>query len=50
MNLDSTEFLIEIIYLIKKNGAYVINFDEYHDIGTRSLGSIVCKYQDCNIF
>ena len=25
-----------------KNGAYVINVDEYHDIGT-ALGSIICK-------
>ena len=29
MNLDLMEFLVEI-----KNGAYVINLDEYHDIGT----------------
>ena len=36
MNQDLMEFLGEIIYLIiyKKNGAYVINLDEYHDIGT----------------
>ena len=28
-------FILEIIYLIKlKNGAYVINLDEYHDTGT----------------
>ena len=33
MNLDLMEFLVEIIYLIK-NGAYVINLDEYRDIGT----------------
>ena len=30
MNLDLMEFLPNII----KNGAYVINLDEYHDIGT----------------
>ena len=29
MNQDLMEFLVEIIY-----GAYVINLDEYHDIGT----------------
>ena len=42
MNLDLMEFLVEIIYLriiiyvLKdvKNDAYVINLDEYHDIGT----------------
>ena len=33
MNLDLTGFILEIIYLIK-NGAYVINFDKYSDIGT----------------
>ena len=28
------EFILEIIYLIgEKNGAYVINLDEYSDIG-----------------
>ena len=26
-----------------KNGAYVINLDEYRDIGTHWVGSIVCK-------
>ena len=35
MNLDLMVFLREIIYLKKiKNGAYVINLDEYSDIGT----------------
>ena len=36
MNLDLMDSLVEIIYLmiiISKNGAYVINLDEYHDIG-----------------
>ena len=33
MNLDLMEFILEIIYLIKKR-AYVINLDEYSDIGT----------------
>ena len=33
MNQDLMEFLVEIIYPIK-NGAYVINLDEYHDIAT----------------
>ena len=31
MNLDLMEFLVEITV---KNVAYVINLDEYHDIGT----------------
>ena len=36
MNQDLMGFLVEITYLIiiTKNGAYVINLDEYHDIGT----------------
>ena len=34
MNLDLMGFIPEIIYLIKKDGAYVINLDEYSDIGT----------------
>ena len=35
MNQDLMEFLVEIIYPNSiKNGAYVINLDEYHDIGT----------------
>ena len=36
MNLDLMGFLVEIIYLLNtiKNGAYIINLDEYHDIGT----------------
>ena len=40
MNLDLMEILVEIIYLIIKNnnniknGAYLINIDEYRDIGT----------------
>ena len=33
MNLDLTAFLLEIIYQIKM-GAYVMNLDEYSDIGT----------------
>ena len=33
MNLDLTEFILEIIYMIK-NDAYVINLDEYSDIRT----------------
>ena len=34
MNLGLMVFILEIIYLIKKNGAYVINLGEYSDIGT----------------
>ena len=33
MNLDSMGFILEILYLIKHR-AYVINLDEYSDIGT----------------
>ena len=35
MNPDLMEFILEIIYLKKiKDGTYVINLDEYSDIGT----------------
>ena len=35
MNPDLMEFILEVIYLKKiKDGAYVINCDEYSDIGT----------------
>ena len=35
MNQDLMEFILEIIYLKKiKDGAYLINLDEYSDIGT----------------
>ena len=34
MNQDLIEFLVEIIPNSIKNGAYVFNLDEYHDIGT----------------
>ena len=35
MNPGLTEFILEIIFLNKINdGAYVINLDEYTDIGT----------------
>ena len=35
MNLDLLVSIVEVIYLIKiKNEAYVINLDEYSDIGT----------------
>ena len=34
MNVDLMAFILKIIYLIKlKDGAYVINLDEYFDIG-----------------
>ena len=34
MNLDLRLFILEIICLKKKDRAYVINLDEYPDIGT----------------
>ena len=40
MNQDLMEFLVEIIYLVK-NGAYVINLDEYHDVGTHRVALYV---------
>ena len=34
MNQDLMEFLVDNLPNIIKNGANVINLDEYHDIGT----------------
>ena len=34
MNLDLMVFILEIIYLRQKNGAYVISLNEYADVGT----------------
>ena len=35
MNQDLMKFILEIMYLIKKDGGvYVINLDEYSDMGT----------------
>ena len=41
MNLDSMGFILEIIYVIKKDGPYVINLDEYSDIGTHWIALYV---------
>ena len=42
MNLDLLVSIVEIIYLIKiKNGAYVINLDEYSDVGTHWIALYV---------
>ena len=34
MNQDLMDFFQDIIYLKKKDGAYVIDLDEYADVGT----------------
>ena len=34
MNLDLMVFILEVIYQINKGWVYVINIDEYSDIGT----------------
>ena len=42
MNLDLVVFILEIIYLKKiKDGAYVINLDEYSDTGTHGVALYV---------
>ena len=42
MNLDLMEFILEIICLKKvKDGAHVINLDEYADIGTHWIAFYV---------
>ena len=43
MNQDLMVFCQEIIYLKKiKDGAYVINFDEYADVGTHWI-ALICN-------
>ena len=43
MNQDLMVFFQEIIYLKKiKDGAYVINFDEYADVGTHWI-ALICN-------
>ena len=37
MNLDFMVFILEIIYQIKRGWAYVINLDEYCDIGIHQI-------------
>ena len=50
MNQDTMEFFQEIIYLKKiKDGAYVINFDEYADTGTHWI-ALFCKKMKLFIF
>ena len=40
MNQDLMVFFLEIIYL--KNGAYIINLDEYANVGTHWI-ALFCK-------
>ena len=42
MNQDLMVFFLEIIYLKKKDGAYIINLDEYVDVGTHWI-ALFCK-------
>ena len=42
-------FILETIYLIKRDGAYVINLDEYSDIGTHWIALYV-KNNDITYF
>ena len=41
MNLDLMAYILEIIYQIKKKGAYVINLDEYENTGTHWVSLFV---------
>ena len=43
MNLDLMVFILDITYLKKiKDGAYVVNLDEYEDVGTHWI-ALFCK-------
>ena len=41
MNLDLMEFILELICLKIKDGAYVINLDEYADVCTHWIALLV---------
>ena len=43
------EFFQEIIYLKIKDGAYIINLDEYEDVGTRWI-ALLCKKNEIVYF
>ena len=46
MNLDSMEFILEMICFKKiKDGAYVINLDEYADVGKQSIALFVLNIE-----
>ena len=50
MNQDLIEFFQEITYLKKlKDGAYVINLDEYADAGTHWI-ALFCKKSEIVLF
>ena len=50
MNLDLLEFFQEIIYLKKiKDGAYIINLDEYADTGIHWI-ALFCKKNEIFYF
>ena len=42
MNLDLVVFILETICLKKKDEAYVINLDEYADVGTHRI-ALFCR-------
>ena len=47
MSLELMMFILEIIYLKKiKNGAYVVNLDEYADVGARWIALYLSNKED----
>ena len=50
MNQDLMEFFVEIIYLKKiKDGAYIINLDQYANVGTHWI-ALFCKKNEIVYF
>ena len=49
MNQDLMVFFQEIIYLKKRDGAYVINLDEYADAGTHWI-ALFCNRNEIVYF
>ena len=49
MNQDLMMFFQEIIYLKKKDGTYIINLDEYANVGTHWV-ALFCKKNEIVYF
>ena len=51
MNLDLIEFILGIIYIKKiKDGAYIINLDEYYNTGTHWISLYVLNNNNVTYF
>ena len=49
ISVDLMEFIQEIMYLKKQDGVYMLNFDEYADVGTPWI-ALYCKNDEIIYF